>query len=357
MPHTSILDNLEAIKKLDASNVLGSIEQLGDQVQHVWQLAQQVKISHDLSDVDYVVVAGMGGSALGTHVIQSVYKDELKVPVIICPDYQLPNFVTKKTLVVTSSYSGNTEETLAAATDAMAKQAKVIGITTGGQLAELLKKHHQPALIFEPTFNPSNQPRMGLGYSIFGQIVLLSIAKLIKVNQSDYDQVLTTIADCQLKYSVHVKQAQNAAKLLAFELKERIPVITVAEHLEGAAHVFANQLNENSKNYSEYRVIPEMNHHLMEGLMFPSANNRDLFFVLIDSKLYLKSNQKRVNLTGQVLEKNHIDLMTHHLTAKTKLTQTFELLTLGAYANFYLSMLNNVNPAPIPWVDWFKAQL
>ena len=352
-----ILDNLEEIKKLDKSNVLGSIEQLGDQVQHVWDLAKKVEVTHDLSDVDYVVVAGMGGSILGTHIVQTIFKDELRVPIIINSDYEMPNFVTSKTLVVASSYSGNTEETLAATQDALKKKAKIVGITTGGKLAKLLAEHKQPALVFKPEYNPSNQPRMGLGYSIFGQMAVLAKSGLLKISQDDYKQVLEAIAHAQLQFSVTIKQDKNPAKLLAFELKERLPVITVAEHLEGVAHVFANQLNENSKTYSEYRVIPEMNHHLMEGLQFPESNHNNLFFFLVNSKLYLKSNQKRIKLTSQVLHKNHIESLTHTLESKTKLTQTFELLTLGAYTNFYLSMLNNVDPAQIPWVDWFKEQL
>ena len=357
MNDTHQFDFNQAIEKLDKSNTIGSIEQLGDQIQHIWKLAQEVHFDDSYKNIDKVVVAGMGGSALGTHVIQTVFKDELKVPVIICSDYNLPNYVDEKTLVVASSYSGNTEETISAVKDGIDKGAKITGITSGGKLALLLKEKNYPALIFEAKYNPSNSPRMALGYSIFGQMSLFSQIGLLSISKNDYEQVLKTIADLQMSLSRHVEQEKNPAKLLAFNFIDHLPVITAAEHLEGAAHIFANQINENSKTYSEFRVIPELNHHLMEGLQFPKSNNTNLLFFIIHSDLYLPSNQKRMDLTEQVLDKNDISYLNHKFTAPTKITQAFELILFGSYTNYYLAILNNQDPTPIPWVDWFKKQL
>jgi glucose/mannose-6-phosphate isomerase len=354
---TVFLDSREQIATLDESNALGSIEMLGDQVQQIWADAQSLSVNPSYSEVDCVVVAGMGGSALGTHVIQTVFKEELKVPVLIAPDYTVPHFVSNRTLVIASSYSGTTEETLAAVEDAHKKGAKIAGITSGGKLAEFLKANNYPALVFEPKYNPCNQPRMALGYSVFGQIALFNRAGILNIQQSQYEEVLKSLADAHLKYGVGVNQDQNAAKLLAFEMKGRIPIITVAEHLEGVAHVFANQLNENAKNFSEYRVIPELNHHLMEGLKFPDGNDNNLFFFLVDSALYKTNNSQRLHLTKQVIDKHEIPNQVLSLESSSKLGQAFEFLVLSAYTNFYLAMLNNINPSPIPWVDWFKAEL
>src|SRR5258708_37178759 len=106
----------------------------------------------------------------------------------------------------------------------------------------------------------------------------------------------------------------------------RIPIVTVAEHLEGVGHVFANQLNENAKNFAEFRIIPELNHHLMEGLQFPDSNALNLLFVMIHSDLYLSSNQRRFELTEQVIEKNKIEFREYTLESKTKIEQVFEML-------------------------------
>lgn len=347
----------QAIKKLDPAGNIDSIEQLGDQVQHVWSLAQLVKADTSYQDIDKVVVSGMGGSIIGTHVIQTVFKEELQVPIIACSDYKLPDYVNEKTLFVASSYSGNTEETLAAAQEAQEKGAKIIGISSGGKLEQFLQKNHYPGLIFEPKHNPSNSPRMGLGYSIFGQIALLSKFGVLKISDQDYQQVLDAVAQAQTENNRHVAADKNPAKILAFNLIGQIPIITAAEHLEGVSHVMANQLNENSKTYSEFRVIPEIHHHLMEGLQFPHSNDRTLAFFLVESDLYLEKNQLRMKLTAEVVNKNQVESLSHQLQAKTKLAQAFELLVLGSYTSYYLALLNNQDPTPNPWVDWIKAQL
>jgi glucose/mannose-6-phosphate isomerase len=357
MKPTSILDSRTEMANLDKSNALGSIEMLGSQVQQIWEISQNITVDPSYKEIENVVVAGMGGSALGTHVIQTVFKEEMKVPVMIAPDYTVPNFVNEKTLVIASSYSGTTEETLAAAEDAKKKGAKVAGITSGGKLAEFLKANNYPSLVFEPKFNPCQQPRMALGYSVFGQIALFARTGVLSIQESDYQGVLNSIAKQHLLNGADALQDKNMAKLLAFEMFSRIPIIVSAEHLEGSSHVFANQLNENAKTYSEFRVIPEMNHHLMEGLRFPESNDGNLFFLLMESDLYNTHNSKRMDLTTQVLDKNHITYKTHKLTSATKLTQAFEMIVLGAYTNYYLAMLNNLDPSPIPWVDWFKSEL
>ncbi len=353
----TLLDDRQQIATLDSQNMLGSIEQIGSQIQQMWDLAKTITFTHKPEEITNVVVAGMGGSVLGTHVIQTVFKNELKVPVVIAPDYEVPSFVNEHTLVIASSYSGTTEETLAAIKDAQAKGAQICGITSGGPLAEWLRTNGYQALVFDPTYNPCNAPRMGLGYSIFGQMALFSAAGLLQVDQKDFEEVLEIIAAMHLSYGVDVAQDSNAAKLLAFQMLDRIPIVTVAEHLEGMAHVFANQLNENAKNYSEFRVIPEINHHLLEGIQFPESNQAHLLFVTTHSDLYALSNQRRLNLTEDIFDQKHVDFVSHTLTAKTKITQAFEFLMLAAYSSYYLALLNNQNPTPIPSVDWLKAEL
>jgi glucose/mannose-6-phosphate isomerase len=357
MSDSKKIDFPTIIDELDKSNTIGSIEQLGDQIQHIWEIAKDITIDPSYSKVNKVVVAGMGGSALGTHVIQTVYKDELTVPVIIAADYTVPNYVDENTLVIGSSYSGNTEETLSAVMDAQKKGAKIAGISAGGKLAAFLKENNYPALIFEPKYNPSNSPRMALGYSVFGQIALFSRLGLLKVSEQDYQEVLATIAEVHLKTSRHIGMEENQAMLLAFNLIDRVPVFTVAEHLEGAAHVVANQTNENAKTYSEYRVVPEINHHLMEGLQFPKSTEDTLYFITVHSDLYAANNQLRMKLTEDVLTQNSVEFLRMKLTGKTKLSQAFELLLFGSYTGFYLAMLHDIDPTPIPWVDWFKDQL
>lgn len=354
---TKILDSREEIGKIDPNFGLQSLEEMGSQIKQVWDETRDLNFPEDYKQVQNIVVAGMGGSAYGTHVLVTLFKEELKVPVFSIPDYKLPAWVNEHTLVVLSSYSGTTEETLSAAEDAKAKHAKITGLTSGGKLKEFLAAGKYPCYIFDPKFNPSKQPRFAIGYSIFGQMALLARAGFLSLEEADFNEVLTVIAKAQLRLSADVVTDKNESKLLAFELAARIPIVTVAEHLEGMAHVTANFFNETAKTYSEYRVIPELNHHLMEGLAFPKSNEANLLFLLVHSDLYAKSNEKRMKLTAEVIEKNHCEFREVHLSATTKIGQVFEWLVLGVYAAYYLAIINAQDPVAIPWVNWFKTEL
>lgn len=355
MPH--VLDSREEIAKLDTKSGLLSIEQIGSQIKQTWEETRDIVFPDEYKKVRNIVVAGMGGSSYGTHVIQTLFKNELSVPVFSIPDYTLPSWVNKETLVLLSSYSGSTEETLSAAQDAKGKGAKIAGLTSGGKLAEFLQDGKYPAYIFTPTYNPCNTPRYALGYSVFGQMALLERAGFLNISDEIFGDVLSVVADMQLRLNVAVDHDANEAKILAFETIDRVPIVTVAGHLEGAGHVVANAFNETAKTYSEYRVVPELNHHLMEGLAFPTSNESNLLFLLVHSKLYETQNEKRMKLTAQVIEKNTCEYREVVLKAKTEIGQVFELLMLGTYTAFYLAMLQSQDPVPNPWVDWFKSEL
>jgi len=176
------LDDLEQISKLDASNLLGSIEALPDQLKQAWEEVFQTSMPEDLLNVKNVVVSGMGGSALGGRIIDSLILDRANTPIEISTEYRLPNYVGPDSLVIISSYSGNTEETLSSAHDAIKKNAKIFVVTTGGKIAQLAKEEGLPSYIFNPIHNPSNQPRMGIGYSIGAVLALLVKGKYIQMS-------------------------------------------------------------------------------------------------------------------------------------------------------------------------------
>lgn len=353
---TAILNSREKIAELDASNMLGSIEALADQVQHAWETTQNLTISFP-EEIHQVVVSGMGGSALGPDVFKHLFAETLQIPFETYNGYDLPAYVGKNTLVILSSYSGTTEETLSCAEQAEKKGAQIAIITSGGNLKKLAEEKHYPAYIIDPIHNPSNQPRMAIGYAIVGLIGLLVKIGLVNLSQSDLDEVVTTIIRTAEKIQVDVPQEKNQAKLLAFSCIERRPIFVGSGFLTGALHVAANQWNENAKIFADYKIIPEINHHLMEGLQFPRTNPLHHVFLFINSELYRERIQKRMRLTQEVVEQNEIETIHIDLTSDTKLTQVFELITLMAYTGFYLSILEGLNPSPIPFVDAFKEAL
>lgn len=353
---TSILDSREKMAALDKSNVLGSVEALADQVRHAWEDTQKLDFTLR-GKIENIVVSGMGGSALGPDIFKHVFVDQLSVPFEIYNGYNLPAYVNENTLVVLASYSGTTEETLSCAEQVKKAGAQALVVTSGGKLAQIAQEEGYPVYTINPTHNPSNQPRMAIGYAVFGLIGLLAKAGLVSLSEEEVDEVITTIIRTGERLSPEVSGEENRAKLLAFTCIERRPILVGSEFLVGAIHTATNQFNENAKIFADYKVVPEINHHLLEGLRFPKSNAGSHAFIFFNSKLLFDRNQKRMRLTQEVVEKNDLDAMSVELTADTKLAQVFELLTLTSYANFYVCMLEGIDPAPIPYVDWFKEQL
>lgn len=335
------------LTRFDSSNVYGSVLALNRQVDHAWNECQKVPVPDEYRQLNKIVIAGMGGSALGGRIIESVYSKDLAYPLALISDYNLPAWVDETTLVICSSYSGTTEETLSNFHQALAKKAKLMVIAAGGELLELAKKNRLPYYQINPVYNPSRQPRMAIGYSVIGELVLCQKVGLLNLTQTTINEVVAAM-----------KQVKpEPAEVFAKKLAPKQVILVAAEHLTGPVHTFKNQMNECAKHLSHRHDLPELNHHIMEGLRFPENNPQTTLFCLIDSGLYSPRLQQRLELTREVVEKNGLETVVWQATAPTKLAQAFELIQFGAFVNFHLSQLHGVDPADIPWVDYFKQRL
>ena len=225
----------------------------------------------------------MGGSALNAYVVKSLFFDSLNIPFEIVNDYHLPPYVNTESLVVLCSYSGTTEETLSCANEVLTKKACVTGLTTGGKLGEFLTTRQFPAYIFSPKFNPANQPRLGAGYSIYGLLAILTKLNLIQTTTSDLQAALEILTKRNRQYDIAVNSTHNVTKQIAQKWFNKIPIIVSAEFLTNVGRVIRNQFNENSKSYAAFHDIPELNHHLLEGLKNPSENKNILTFLFLNS--------------------------------------------------------------------------
>jgi len=360
------LNDVKKIKALDTGRVAEAIELLPDQIRQVLEDTRLIKIPHDYAKITNVVVNGMGGSNLGARMVKSLWADRIKQPVLITPGYQVPAFVGRNTLYIISTYSGTTEESLSVYREVKKRGAKIIGITARGrgQLEKLMLKDDMPGYIFEPRHNPSStptnpagQPRLGLGYSIFGLAIILAKAGLFKIDVHAIEDIIASLELWGRKLRIESSIKVNGAKQLALAVRGRLPVFIGADFSAGNLHIIRNQVNECAKHFATYLVLSELNHYAMEGLLFPAANRKNLLFVFFDSKLYHPRLQKRAKLTKEVIKKNGLPIISYELKAPEKIAQGFELLQLGTWLSFYLGMLNEVNPVEIPWVDWFKKKL
>ncbi len=343
----NVLDQ-EAIKKIDPQNTVESTELLVRQCKVAWEEVNALKFNLDTSSIKNIVFCGMGASIYGALVVKALLGLELLYPIEIISDYHLPAYVGEDTLVILTSYSGTTEEVLSCADEAKGKGAKMLVLTKGGQLAHFATTHNLPAYIFDGRFNPSGVPRLGNGYTILGLLGLLNKASIITLEEKE---ITNAIVRLEGKLPEIKKQALND-----FEFFEgKIPIIFSAEHLSGNAQILRNQFNETSKTFSAYYLIPDLNHHLMEGLQFPSHHN--LHFLILNSPNYSPKIKKRIELTMDVIEQNKHQLNGFLTSGQTVYDDFLETLVYGSFLTLYLALRYDQNPAVNPWVDWFKQKL
>ncbi len=353
----NILDDQKYIEKKDSKLMLKSLELVQKQVEDIARDITKISIPSFYKKIKNIIFLGMGGSTLGSHVIKSAFFSNLKYPVEIVNGYHIPAFLDKDSLVIVSSYSGTTEEPLAAAKEALQKKAKILSITSGGELEKWSKKNKIPALIFDTKNNPCGSPRMGLGYSIVGQILLLSKIGVLKFSSADVNSFVKIIDKYRNKWGVKTGVNENFAKQLAEDTLGRSVWYVGSEHLGGSVHIGANQMNENAKRFAGYFLIPELNHHLLEGGMFPKSNTKNILFILVESNLYDKKIQKRYEITKKILAQNKINFRVYRSQERSPLAQVAEVLLLTSYTSFYSAILEGLDPTAIPFVDFFKAEL
>lgn len=340
----------------DPGQVGASLDKLGDQLNDGWKQAAKLRVPTTWQRLTKVAVCGMGGSHLGPDILRSVYADQLPVPVTIIADYRLPAWVDENTLVVCSSYSGSTEETMEALKTAVRRRAKVLVMATGGALAKAAGMYHLPLFRYEPKANPSGQPRLGTAYGMMGLLAVWKQLGWIRVPASLPGQLATVAERATRRFGPDRPMASNAAKQLAYAWRKKTPLLIGAEWTAGNLHTFVNQIHENAKTFATWYLLPDLDHHLLEGLR-NRAVGRTLSALFIDDANYHPRTQRRLILTRRILGDQSITALTFRSRGKDRLAQAIELLAFGGYVSWYLAGLRNVKPAPIPTVDYLKAQL
>ncbi len=341
------LNNKEEIKKIDPQDTLGSTELLVKQCQAAWDEVNKLDIPR-LDGIKNVIFCGMGASIYGALVAKAILGRNIPVPSETVSDYFLPDYVNEETLVVLTSYSGTTEEVLSCAKDAKAKNAKIVVLTKGGPLADFARENNVPSYIFDAKLNPAGVPRLGNGYTILGLIGLLNKTGVINIQDGE-------ISNAILRFGEKFEEIKSHARKDYEIFTNKIPIVIAAEHLSGNAQILRNQFNETSKAFSALYLIPDLNHHLMEGLQFPK--DAQLQFIILNSRNYSEKITKRVELTIDVIKQNNHLVHEFNTSGSTLYEDFLETLQYGSFVTLYLALYYNQNPAINPWVDYFKKEL
>lgn len=352
-----ILDNLPAINKLDRQEVAKSLASLPEQLLAGWQTANATKFPVSYKKNSAIIFCGMGGSNLAPEMLRDIYGAEITKPIILVRGYDLPSFASKNSLIITASYSGNTEETLSCLKQAINLKAKTIVVTGGGEMLKLASKNKLPAIIIDTELNPSKQPRYGLGLQLGAMLALLKNLGEIKLNEKQIKESCQRSGIAGIELLPAIKEKQNPAKQMALALAEKTIILTAGEHLKGNARVLANQINESAKQLAMPFHIPELNHHLLEAFSYPRQAVKSCVLVSLSSPIYNQKIQKRFLATGKVLRQLRVKHLMLESSANNRLDSALEILVYGSWVSFYLAMINGKNPASIPWVESFKKEL
>jgi glucose/mannose-6-phosphate isomerase len=342
-----MLDQADFIARYDKENALGVVAGLPQQLQHEYPATPGLPKRGEIKNI---VLAGMGGSAQPGEFIKTWLGDRLPVPFVIARDYALPGFVGPETLVVASSYSGNTEETIAALAQAEAKGARVVVSAAGGKLLELARERR--LVHFE--LPSALQPRMAVLYAVRAMVTLLERLELVQGALDEMTAVGTWLEGQMGSWKPEVATADNAAKQIAGELVGHPAVVYAGPVLGFAAMKWKIAFNENAKNIAFYNYFPELNHNEFQGWLHPERTG--LKVVELQSDLDHERVAKRFEVTNRLLS-NVFAPIEVRAEGKTKLEQLVWTIALGEYAATYLAILNQVDPTPVELVEKFKKEL
>lgn len=351
------LDNRAKLRRYNRSHVADSLANFPLQLQASWKAAKKLSLPKNYRQFSNLIFCGMGGSNLASELARAVFAAEISKPIAIVRGYDLPAYAGRDTLVIITSYSGNTEETISCYKQAKKARAKIICLASGGQLAKLAKAGKTPYYEIDKSLNPSNQPRYDVGSQLGATLGILRKLRLISISDSVIAKIINYSRQLGHKLIFSIPFDDNPAKQLAQELSDKIVAITGAGILSANAHILANQINESAKQLAVHFKIPELNHHLLEGLSFPKEAKQQLQFLFLESTLYDKSIAKRFAVTRKVLLANKISSLTFKTRGRTPLEAAVETLVFGGWASYYLAVINRQDPAEIPWVNYFKQEL
>lgn len=343
----------EEIFAVDTSNMYNLIKGFPAQVGEAVSIGKGAKVKLNVRGLENTVLSGLGGSAIGGDLLRSYLVGELKIPFLVNRHYTLPAFVGPKSLVVISSYSGDTEEALDAFREALKRKARILCISSGGTLGKLAKAKRCP-VIKVPGGLP---PRVALGYSFFPLLLALSKLGVVRNKNREIAETISLLAHKAVEYGIPDPQ-KNKALQLAEQLRGRIGVIySSTERFDSVNTRWRGQVAENAKSLAFGHVLPEMNHNELVGWKVLHEQMREMQVVILRDKDDHKRVKLRIDITKTILSE-HTGRVTEVWSEGTSLlARMFSLVYLGDWMSYYLAILNGVDPTPVHVIDHLKNEL
>jgi len=349
-----MVENLGKLRKqFDISDMYGKISGMPDNLETGLDIGREADLSGlENKSFSSVVLAGMGGSAIAGDIARSFLANNIKLPFLIQRNYQLPEFVNNKSLVICSSYSGNTEETLSAFHDAVHRKASIITITTGGELEKKAAANNIPVVKIPPGL----PPRAALGLSFSPLMVLMSRLGFVDNFDNEIRQAAKAMRERQPGYSID--STNNDAVETAQKFYGKIPIIYAGvDHLDSVAVRFKGQICENSKCLAFANVFPEFNHNELVGWQKLYDFESKIIAVIIKDKDDIKRNRHRMDIVAGYLRENGREVIEIEESNGSFLERMFLLIQEFDYISYYLALLNEFDPTPVVPIDFLKSKL
>lgn len=315
-----------------------------NQLREALSIGQSYTFTTPKRSFTQVMLTGLGGSGIGGSIIQNFVFDKLSIPFSVNKDYHLPASVGKDTLLIVSSYSGNTEETLMAMQQALKAQATVVCVTSGGKVSEIAKKKGLDCIIV-PGGMP---PRSCLGYSLVQSLFVLNHFGLLK-----NDFIKDIHAAIQLLETQN-KDIHKKAKALTKKLLGKTPIIYSAPSFEGVAIRFRQQINENSKMLCWHHVVPEMNHNELVGWKEKDPTRA---VIIIRNKEDYARTQARIELNKTIIKKYTSNINELWSEGKSYWERAFYIIHLTDWVSVYLAAARGVDDMEVKVIDFLKGEL
>jgi len=313
-------------------------------LEEAFSIGEKAKLSQASHPIQNVLVTGMGGSGIGGKVVSQLMEGEASVPIHINNDYSIPAYVNEHTLVIISSYSGNTEETLSAMESACEKKAQFVCITSNGEVLDIAKKSELNHIVI-PGGMP---PRAAFGYSFTQLFFVLN-----------HFGIITDSFREQLQNAIELLNSEEEnilakAKEISEKLLHKIPIIYAAANYEGVAIRFRQQLNENAKMLAWHHVFPEMNHNELVGW---TAKNEDLAILIFRNKNDNARTQRRMEISINIFKKYTSTVLEVHSEGGSSIENALYLIHLGDWISFLLAEKKGIDAVEVNVIDHLKSKL
>ena len=350
----SILDLPETYARLDPEGILDRIATLPQQFEEAWTAARSLELPRTFSDVDRIVVLGMGGSGIGGALLQGLALElQAHLPVVCVRGYRLPAYVDGRSLVLASSTSGNTEETVTALERAIEVGAHCIAITTGGRVGQIAQEYGLPSI----RYNWAGEPRAALGWSFGALVSLCSALALLPPLDAARSDAVSAMRGIGAQIARSVDEAANPAKRLARTLTGRLPVFIGAEALAPVAYRWRTQVNENANSWAIADELPEMNHNAQAGYGLPRRIVPLLYAVFLRHESIYPRLRLRVDATLEEMSRAGVSGEVVQVPGRHILEEMMWAVHLGDYVSYYLGLLNDVHPSLTPSLTRIKEHM